>query len=176
MSRVGGVTRSHPGRFRASMAAALPLVGLLLMTSGGAALARPPETGRFSFVDDFYDNACGFPIHLVHQVDGTFQAFFDAQGVVTKVMVHQHWSGTDTANGKSIFERGAVTDAYDFVAGEVITQTETGQIHGMIPRGVQDGHDRGLIVFDLVNGPILTEHGQHPGADSGGTAGCGAFL
>ncbi len=142
------------------------------------AAATQPATGQFSFVDDFVDTSCGFPINLVLQVTGTFEIFFDAQGNVTKVMVQKHWTGTDTNldNGKSVSEKSTLSVTYDFVNGTAVTETDAGQIHGLIPNGVQDAHDRGLIVFDLENGTILVEHGQFPGANSGGTSACAAFL
>lgn len=160
------------------LAALLGAAALSIAFVAPVAAATQPATGRFAFVDDFIDTSCGFPIHLVEQVTGTFQIFFDAQGNVTKVMVQKHWTGTDTDldNGKSLSENGALSVTDDFVNGSAVTETDAGQIHGLIPNGVQDAHDRGLIVFDLENGTILVEHGQFPGANSGGTAACAAFL
>jgi hypothetical protein len=168
----------RPVRLRASMAVAFPIVALMLLASAAPAAAATVVTDRFSFVDDFTESDCGFPLHHVLQVEVTRERFFDDQGTLTKVIRHERWTGitTNLENGKSIGERAAITKTFDFVAGTRVTETDTGQIHGLIPQGVQDGHDRGLIVYDLLNGGILVEHGQFPGADSGGLASCGAFL
>ena len=168
----------RPVPLRASMAVAFPIVALMLLASAAPAAAATVVTDRFSFVDDFIDTGCGFPIHFVLQIEVTRERFFDDQGTLTKVIRHEHWTGIDTnlSNGKVLEERAAITKTFDFVAGTRVTETDTGQIHLLILQGLQDGHDRGLIVYDLLNDGILFEHGQFPGADSGGLAGCGAFL
>jgi hypothetical protein len=119
--------------------------GLILAAAPATALAAtPPLTGSFAFEDQFTvqpgDTAsCSFPIAFDLQVDGTYQLFLDGQGQPVRLLLHEHWTGTGTANGKYVIEHAAQDDIVDLVTG---ANSNVGQIHDQIPFG-------GVVIHDI---------------------------
>src|SRR5215469_9869021 len=148
------------------LALALIAGGVLAASPGIALAATPPLTGNFSFEDQFIvepgDTAsCAFPISFDLQVRGNYEIFLDAQGDQTKLLLHEHWTGTGTANGQYVIEHAAQTDIVDLVSG---ANSSVGQIHDQAPFGGVVIHDVGLLSFD-GNGNLTFEAGPHQGFD-----------
>jgi hypothetical protein len=146
------------------MALALAAGGMLAASAATALAATPPTVGGFAFEDQFTvqpgDTAsCSFPISFDLQVSGTYQIFLDAQGQPVRALLHEHWTGTGTANGKYVIEHAAQNDYTDLVTG---ANSTSGQIHDQVPFGGVVIHDSGLLSFD-ANGNLTFEAGPHQG-------------
>ena len=76
-----------------------------------------------------------------------------------KLLLHEHWTGTGTANGKHVIEHGAQNDIVDLVTG---ANSTVGQIHDQVPFGGVVIHDSGRLSFD-ANGNLTFEAGLHQG-------------
>jgi hypothetical protein len=68
--------------------------------------ATQPFPGTFDFTDSFTDTevcaAFGFDVYVpVEHEYGFFDVFFDAQGNFVRVIVHNNYDATITANGKT---------------------------------------------------------------------------
>jgi hypothetical protein len=159
------------------LAVTLIAAGALAVWSASAAFAAsPPDTGTFTFTDHFVVQpgdpaSCSFPITVDVAGRGSFQVFHDASGEPTRLLLHQTWTGTGTANGKHVIEHAAQNDAVDLVTG---ASTNAGQIHDQIPFGGVVIHDVGLLRFD-GQGNLTFEAGPHQGF-SGDVAGLCAAL
>jgi hypothetical protein len=146
--------------------------GAMLAAAPAAALAAtPPLTGSFSFDDQFTvepgDTAsCSFPVAFDLQVSGTYQVLSDAQGQPVRMLLHEHWTGTGTANGKYVIEHAAQNDIVDLISG---ANSNVGQIHDQAQFGGVVIHDSGLLSFD-ANGNLIFEAGPHQGFDGDPTA------
>jgi hypothetical protein len=129
-----------------------------------ALAATPPLTGSFAYEDQFTVQpgdpaSCSFPIAFDLQVRGTFQLKLDAQGQPARLLLHEHWTGTGTANGKYVIEHAAQNTKVDLISGASAT---AGQIHDQVPFGGVVIHDSGLLRFD-GNGNLTFEAGPHQG-------------
>jgi hypothetical protein len=151
-------------------------VGALLAASTAAvADATAPQIGTFSFEETFTVQpgdiaSCTFPVTIHLQGSGTFQVSVDAEGEPTRVMIHETWIGTDSANGFVLPEHGATTEIIDFATG---SDTAVGGITVRLARGVI--HDAGRVRFD-AEGNIVFEAGSHPGLDGDTAAYCAALT
>jgi hypothetical protein len=150
---------------------ALAAGGVLAASPAAALAATPPLTGSFAFEDQFTvqpgDTAsCSFPVAVDLQVRGRFQLFLDAQGQPVRVLLHENWTGTGTANGKYVIEHAAQNDIVDLISG---ANGVVGQIHDQVPFGGVVIHDSGLLRFD-GNGNVTFEAGSHQGFDGDPTA------
>ena len=96
----------------------------------------------------------------------TFQLFLDAHGQPARLLLHEHWTGTGTANGKYVIEHAAQNNSMDLISGASAT---AGQIHDQIPFGGIVIHDSGLLRFD-GNGNLPFEAGPHQGFNGDPTA------
>jgi hypothetical protein len=146
------------------LALALVVGGMIAAAPATALAATPPLTGSFSYEDQFTvepgDTAsCSFPIAFDLQVSGIYQVFLDAQGQPVRLLLHEHWTGTGTANGKYVIEHAAQNDTVDLVTG---ANSNTGQIHDQAPFGGVVIHDSGQLRFD-ANGNLTFEAGPHQG-------------
>ena len=98
---------------------------------------RRRREGSFAYEDQFTVEpgdaaSCSFPIAFDLQVRGTYQVFPDVQGQPVRLLLHEHWTGTGTANGKYVIEHAAQNDTVDLVTG---ANSNTGQIHDQVPFG-----------------------------------------
>jgi hypothetical protein len=138
----------------------------VLALSGGVALGAtpPPQHGSFAFEDQFTTQpgdpaSCSFPMAVDVQVRGTFTVSTDAQGEPTRLLVHNHWTGTVSANGRAVIEHAAQNEVIDLVTG---TSTNAGQIHDQALAGGVVIHDVGLLRFD-ADGNLTFLAGPHQG-------------
>jgi len=153
------------------LALALVAGGMIAAWPAAALAATPPLTGSFSYEDQFTVQpgdpaSCAFPVAFDLQVRGTYQVFLDAQGQPVRMLVHEHWTGTGTANGKYVIEHAAGNDIVDLVTG---ANSTAGQIHDQAPFGGVVIHDSGLLRFD-ANGNLTFEAGPHQGFNGDPTA------
>jgi len=117
------------------LALALVAGGMIAAWPAAALAATPPLTGSFSYEDQFTVQpgdpaSCAFPVAFDLQVRGTYQVFLDAQGQPVRMLVHEHWTGTGTANGKYVIENAAHNNTVDLISGASAT---VGQIHDRSP-------------------------------------------
>jgi hypothetical protein len=115
--------------------------------------------------------SCAFPIDVSLVGRPSFQVFFDSQGQPVTLRLHEIWTGTDTANGKTVIEHAAQEQTIDLVSG---ASTATGQIHGQVPLGGVVIHDVGIVRVD-GSGNVTFEAGPHQGS-KGDVAGLCAAL
>jgi hypothetical protein len=148
---------------RLAVVVALAAMGLAFGASTASAEARA-TTGTFSFEDQFTVQpgdpaSCSFPIFVDLQVHGSFQVLLDASGQPTRVIIHEIWSGTGSANGNYVVEHAAQTNIIDLVSGDT---TNVGSIHDQVPFGGVVIHDVGILRFD-ADGNLTFEAGPHQG-------------
>jgi hypothetical protein len=154
------------------LALALAAGGVLATSPATALAATPPLTGSFAFEDQFTVQpggdpaSCSFPIAFDLQVRGTFQLFLDTHDQPARLLLHEHWIGTGTANGKSVIEHAAQNNIVDFISG---ASANAGQIHDQVPFGGVVIHDSGLLRFD-GSGNLTFEAGPHQGFNGDPTA------
>jgi hypothetical protein len=92
-------------------------------------------------------------------------------GEPTRILTHETWSGTGSANGKRVIEHAAQNDFIDLVSG---ASANAGQIHDVALSGGLAVHDVGRLVFD-ADGNVTFEAGPHQGLH-GDVAGLCAAL
>jgi hypothetical protein len=152
---------------RLAFVVALTVLGLLVGVGGVRAATPPVTVPPFTFTDDFFVNpgdpaSCPFTTHVVVVVQRTFQVFFDSLGQPSSLMLHDHWTGTVSANGKSDIEHGSQQTMIDLVTG---TLKSTCQIHDQFPLGggvvVKNS---GIVIVD-ANGNVTFIAGQQQGLE-----------
>ena len=153
------------------------MVGFTVLWLSAAALAAPPHIGTFPINDQFTDDgasaACGFDVnvHLVGTV--RYVAFFDPQGQLTSVQLHNNLTGSMSANGITLNEVDHNTDTINLVKG---TETEVGIVFRESLPGT------GVAIMDVgrlsgtLDGSLLFEAGPHPALDGDLTTLCAALT
>lgn len=154
---------------------ALALAAGALSVAGGAALspalASPPSIDHETNVPANYtltpaDTGCPFDITVQGADDFVTQSFSNG-----KVMTHDDFVGTESANGVTLAstEHATITDYPDG------SESWTGQPLKLSPNhGKPIIMDRGRLVY-APDGSIAFEHGPHPYLD-GDPAYCAAFT
>jgi len=160
--------RIRLGRSAAAVAAGAFLLALVPVT---AAQAAGPEqfkgTEPISFTDT---TTCGFPIAVNVQDSFVGRTFFDAQGNIQSVTIHQNIVGTESANGTTLSESDHFVEFLNFstsVAKEVGLSFHI-QDGGVVVR------DAGYVVFN-PDGSIAVVHGPHPILEGDTAAFCAAL-
>jgi hypothetical protein len=152
------------------------VAGVLIATSvglaGSASAAEPrASTGTFTFTDHFViapgdPASCSFPVTADQVGRGSFEVLTNAAGTPIRLILHNVWLGTLSANGNTDVEHAAQTETFDLVDG---SSTTTGSIHD---QAFGDGvviHDVGTLRFD-GDGNLTFEAGPHQGFDGDPTA------
>jgi hypothetical protein len=81
----------------------LAAVALAAGALAPAAAATPPIMEEFSFTDtNVLTDVCAFPITIEATVSGTVTVFFDQEGNVTMVLIHNTEQDVFSANGNSL--------------------------------------------------------------------------
>jgi len=160
-------------RLIASIAGAAVLVCM----SAVPAHASKPDQDHFTTPSVYTlspaDTGCSFSIDVSGVDKVVLQTFFDKQGNPTKVVFHDDFTGTETANGVTLksVEHANITE--DLVTG---TETWTGlPLQVSLPHGGVITKDVGKIVFN-PDGSIAVQHGPHPFANGDVAAYCAAFT
>jgi hypothetical protein len=167
----------------AATSGAVLLGGVVLATFGlglSPANAAPPDIEHYTVqstytLDATNDIGCAGPDFTV-AVNGVdkivAQTFFDNVGNVTRAVVHDDFTGTETGpNGVPLnsSEHATITDYPDG------TESWVGQpLEVSLPHGGKVILDAGKIVYN-PDGSIAVEHGPHPFADGDVAAYCAAL-
>jgi hypothetical protein len=141
--------------------------------------ATPPIQDRFSVhLNDIDTQTCNFPVVRDWVFTNNATAFFDDEGTITAVQLHQSSVGTLTAQGVSLRLNIRETIMLEFAAGVPVTAKHVGQLDYI---GGSDGqpvfHRTGQAVFEVVgglDGPLIARHGLRDDFDP--VAFCAAFL
>src|SRR5689334_24181269 len=143
----------------------LGVSGVVLVAAlvvAGATSAARPFRGTFDDATVFVDTeVCaaapwGFDVNVVQHEFGFFDAFFDQNGNVVKVLVHNNYDATISANGKTIVER----DTWESVFYPDGTSRMMGStVHIQGPSGIVV-RDAGQVAFN-ADGSIAYAHGPH---------------
>ena len=167
----------------AATAGAVLLAGVVLTTFGlglSPVGAAPPSMQHYSVqstytLDSINDIGCAGPEFTV-AVNGVdhivAQTFYDNAGNVTRSVVHDDFTGTETGpNGVALdsSEHATITDYPDG------TETWVGQpLEVSLPHGGKVILDAGKLVYN-PDGSIAVEHGPHPFANGDVAAYCAAL-
>jgi hypothetical protein len=123
------------------------------------ATATPPQRGTFNFPAEGVDPAgttCAFPVAFTQVSYGFFTVFFDADGNVVKVIVHENYDATISANGITLVERDTFTTTFYPDGARIAGLWE----HVQGPGGLVI-RDAGQIVFN-PDGTVNYVRGPHP--------------
>jgi phage tail protein X len=150
-----------------------------LLALAGTAAAEPPLHDSFSIhLTDVDTQTCSFPV--VRDWDFTTHdtAFFDADGVITRLQLHQSNVGTLTGNGVTLRLNIRETTMVEFVDGIPVTAKHVGQLDYIGgSQGQPVFHRTGQEVREVVgglDGPLIARHGLRDDLDP--VAFCAAFA
>jgi hypothetical protein len=140
--------------------------------------AAPPIHETFSaHLTDVDTQTCSFPVVRDWVATNDVTAFFDAEGNVTKVQLHQSNVGTLTGNGVTLRLNIRETIMLEFAGGVPVTAKHVGQLDYIGgSRGQPVFHRAGQAVFEVVDGfdgPLIARHGLRDDFDP--VAFCAAF-
>jgi hypothetical protein len=155
------------------------MTALALPALAGTATAAPPIHDSFTVhLTDVDTQTCSFPVIRDWDFTNAETAFFDGDGNVTKVHLHQSSVGTLTANGVSLRLNIRETIMLEFAGGVPVTAKHVGQLDYIGgSRGQPVFHRTGQAVFEVVggfDGPLIARHGLRDDFDS--VAFCAAFV
>jgi hypothetical protein len=153
---------------RVLLSAAISTVALFALA--GTAAAEPPLHDSFSLhLTDVDTQTCSFPVVRDWVFTTHDTAFFDADGVITKLQLHQSSVGTLTGNGVALRLNIHETTMVDFVGGIPVTAKHVGQLdyiggsHGQ-PVFHRTGQEVREVVGGL-DGPLIARHGLRDDLD-----------
>lgn len=126
--------------------------------------ATPPIHDRFSVhLSDIDTQTCNFPVVRDWVFTSNETAFFDDQGTITGLHLHQSSVGTLTAQGISLRLNIRETIIVEFAAGVPVTAKHVGQLDYIGGSGGQPVfHRTGQELFEVVgglDGPLIARHG-----------------
>jgi hypothetical protein len=158
-----------------AMAAALGAMALV-----GAATSAPPLHEKLPTIHltDVDTETCSFPVVREWDADNDITTFFDADGNVTKVQLHQSAVGTLTGNGVTLRMNIRETIFLEFADGVPVTAKHVGQLDYIGgSQGQPVFHRTGQAVFEVVggfDGPLIARHGLRDDLDP--VAFCASFA
>jgi hypothetical protein len=146
------------------LATALAVAAAFGAVGASPAGAVPPIHERFSVhLTDVDTQTCSFPIVRDWISTNDITAFFDAEGSVTAVQLHQSNVGTLTGNGVTLRMNIRETIFLEFAGGVPVTAKHVGQLDYIGGAGGQPVfHRTGQAVFQVVDGfdgPLIARHG-----------------
>jgi len=150
----------------------------LAIVAASPAAATPPFHDVFSVhLTDVDTQTCGFPVVRDWDFTNAETDFFDADGNVTEVQLHQFSVGTLTGNGVSLRLNIRETIMLEFAGGVPVTAKHVGQLDYIGgPGGQPVFHRTGQAVYEVVgglDGPLIARHGLRDDFDP--VAFCAAF-
>jgi hypothetical protein len=162
---------------RIFLALATTVLGVLAVAS--PAIAMPPIHDSFSVhLADVDTQTCSFPVIRDWVFTQHDTAFFDADGTITALQLHQSSVGTLTGNGTTLRLNIRETIFVEFVDGMPVRAKHVGQLDYIGGSAGQPVfHRTGQAVFDVVDGmdgPLIARHGLRDDFDPG--AFCSAFV
>jgi hypothetical protein len=150
----------------------------LLALSGTAAAAPPIHDSFTVHLTDVDTQTCSFPVVRDWDFTNAETAFFDVDGNITKVKLHQSSVGTLTGNGATLRLNIRETIMLEFAGGIPVTAKHVGQLDYIGgSRGQPVFHRTGQAVFEVVggfDGPLIARHGLRDDFDP--VAFCAAFV
>jgi len=157
------------------IAAGLSLATLVAFPAG----ATPSFHDTFSVhLTDVDTQTCSFPVVRDWVFTNDETDFFDADGAVTGVQLHQSSVGTLTGNKVTLRLNIRETIMLEFAGGVPVTAKHVGQLDYI---GGSEGqpvfHRTGQAVFEVVgglDGPLIARHGLRDDFDP--VAFCAAFT
>jgi hypothetical protein len=161
-----------------NLACGLAAVAALAALTASPAAAGPPIHQRFSVhLTDVDTETCSFPVVRDWVFTNAETAFFDAEGEITKVQLHQSSVGTLTGNGVTLRLNIRETTFLEFAGGVPVTAKHVGQLDYIGgSRGQPVFHRTGQAVFEVVgglDGPLIARHGLRDDFDP--VAFCASF-
>ena len=158
---------------------ALATTVLALLALAGTAQAVPPIHDSFSIhLTDVDTQTCSFPVVRDWVFTTHDTAFFDAEGLITKLQLHQSNVGTLTGNGVTLRLNIRESTMVEFAGGIPVTANHLGQLdyiggsHGQ-PVFHRTGHEVREVV-GVLDGPLIARHGLRDDFDP--VAFCAAFA
>ena len=158
---------------------ALATTTVALLAFAEPAAAEPPLHDSFSIhLTDVDTQTCSFPV--VRDWDFTTHdtAFFDADGVITMLQLHQSSVGTLTGNGVTLRLNIRETTMVEFAGGIPVAAKHVGLLDYIGgSHGQPVFHRTGQAVFEVVgglDGPLIARHGLRDDFDP--VAFCAAFA
>jgi hypothetical protein len=158
---------------------ALATTAVALLALAGTAAAEAPLHDSFSIhLTDVDTQTCSFPVVRDWVFTQRDTAFFDADGTITKLLLHQSSVGTLTGNGVTLRLNIRETTMVDFVGGIPVTAKHVGQLDYIGgSQGQPVFHRTGQEVREVVgglDGPLIARHGLRDDLDP--VAFCAAFT
>jgi hypothetical protein len=153
---------------RLLLPAAISAVALFALA--GTAAAEPPLHDSFSIhLTDVDTQTCSFPVVRDWVFTQRDAAYFDADGTITKLLIHQSAVGTLTGNGVTLRMNIRETTMVDFVGGIPVTAKHVGQLDYIGgSQGQPVFHRTGQEVREVVgglDGPLIARHGLRDDLD-----------
>ena len=150
----------------------------LAIVAASPAAATPPFHDVFSVhLTDVDTQTCGFPVVRDWDFTNAETDFFDADGNVTEVQLHQFSVGTLTGNGVSLRLNIRETIMLEFAGGVPVTAKHVGQLDYIGgPGGQPVFHRTGQAAYEVVgglDGALIARHGLRDDFDP--VAFCAAF-
>jgi hypothetical protein len=160
----------------AALVAAITVAGVLAASSADAAA---PIHDQFSIpLTDTDTQTCSFPVVRDWVFSSNALAFFDGDGNIAALTLHQASVGTLRANGVTLRLNIRETIFVEFAGGVPATAKHVGQLDYI---GGADGqpvfHRTGQAVFEVVggfDGPLIARHGLRDDLDP--IAFCASFA
>jgi len=151
---------------------------LVTLAAAVPAVAVPPIHDSFSVhLADVDTQTCSFPVVRDWVFTQNDTAFFDAEGTITALQLHQSSVGTLTGNGTTLRLNIREAIMVDFVDGVPVSVKHVGQLDYIGGSAGQPVfHRTGQAVFEVVNGmdgPLIARHGLRDDFDP--MAFCAAF-
>jgi hypothetical protein len=158
---------------------ALATTMVTLAALAGTAAAVPPIHDSFTaHLTDVDTQTCSFPVVRDWDFTTADTAFFDAEGIITRLQLHQSSVGTLTGNGVTLRLNIRETTMVEFVGGVPVTAKHVGQLDYIGgSQGQPVFHRTGQEVFQVVgglDGPLIARHGLRDDLDP--VAFCAAFA
>jgi hypothetical protein len=150
-----------------------------LLGFAASAAAEPPIHDSFSIhLTDVDTQTCDFPVVRDWVFTTHDTAFFDADGVITKLQLHQSNVGTLSGNGVTLRLNIRETTMVEFAGGVPVTAKHVGQLDYIGgSQGQPVFHRTGQEVREVVgglDGPLIARHGLRDDFDP--VAFCAAFA
>lgn len=148
----------------------LATMALALLTVAETAEAEPPLHDSFSIhLTDVDTQTCSFPVVRDWVFTQHDTAFFDGEGTITKLQLHQSSVGTLTGNGVTLRLNIRETTMVEFAEGIPVTAKHVGQLDYIGgSQGQPVFHRTGQEVREVVgglDGPLIARHGLRDDLD-----------
>jgi hypothetical protein len=136
---------------------AAAVLGAAILAQSAAAVAPIREDFTFTDATAILTDVCSFPVTVVYAGTGTETDFFDENGNLTRIHIHQVEQDVFTANGKTL-----VGLPYTFNI-QVLFDPESGEVTHVFASGVASRVPLPGGDFFLTAGRV--DFNAHPGAD-----------